>query len=90
MVRETKDKQIMELKKMVEDSSETQRNEYEKRVCFTNLWAWGSGGGGGDEEFDLDQAHLPPDVCVSVCVHVCMCECVDEYKHACVWKACGD
>lgn len=47
-------------------------------------------GGGGDEEFDLDQAHLPPDVCVSVCVHVCMCECVDEYKHACVWKACGD
>ena len=38
MVRETKDKQIMELKKMVEDSNETQRNEYEKRVCFTNLF----------------------------------------------------
>ncbi|XP_076459677.1 uncharacterized protein LOC143292894 isoform X2 [Babylonia areolata] len=32
VMRETKDKQISELKKMVEDSSETQRNEYEKRI----------------------------------------------------------
>ncbi|KAL8592673.1 hypothetical protein ACOMHN_037613 [Nucella lapillus] len=32
VMRETKDKQIAELKKMVEDSNETQRNEYEKRI----------------------------------------------------------
>ena len=32
-MRDTKDKQISELKKMIEDSNETQRNEYEKRVC---------------------------------------------------------
>ena len=33
IMRDTKDKQISELKKMIEDSNETQRNEYEKRVC---------------------------------------------------------
>ncbi|KAK7493312.1 hypothetical protein BaRGS_00015438 [Batillaria attramentaria] len=32
VVRETKDKQIMELKKMVEATSDSQRNEYEKRL----------------------------------------------------------
>jgi hypothetical protein len=38
LVRETKDKQISELKKMVDDSNESQRNEYEKRVsCFAKL-----------------------------------------------------
>ncbi|XP_070185125.1 trichohyalin-like isoform X3 [Littorina saxatilis] len=32
VVRETKDKQIAELRKMVEDSGDTQRNEYDRRM----------------------------------------------------------
>lgn len=33
LVRETKDKQIGELKKMLEDTAETRRSEFEKKVC---------------------------------------------------------